>query len=430
MFLEPIRVLSMAEMERIHEGALHVLERVGMRFESTRALAYLRKAGCSVDEQSCVVKFPKRIVQDAVDRMRRAYDNPDRLPARMSVRYAHIRFRKEPHRIHPDFTTSAGGFCVYIWDFQGRRRPATMDDVHRSIHLVNRLTDIDYTGLPVSDQEVPFRLRPVRMAAELAKYTTKFGGVETFRPEDVPYLIEIGSIVKGGLEALKREPILVGYSEAKSPLCLDSNMADIFVEYIERGLPQTLDTMPNGGATAPATAAGTLVVGVAETLGGLVLAYAIDENAVVGVDIIPSYCDMASGLFRYASADRMPLLVARVQMISEYYGCPSGVHGAKTDSCSPRKLPPMPTFSMVSSASVSSLTSIGLRILLMPRKISLSMTSCCGEKVTAFSRCPTTPIPTAPARTGNTVLMVLSMPAWTLTKQLSVLAPCTPLGHP
>src|SRR5208337_3619096 len=83
MILEPIRVLSMAEMERIHEGALHVLERVGMRFESARALAYLRKAGCAVDEQSRVVKFPKRVVQEAVDRMRRAYDNPDRLPARM-----------------------------------------------------------------------------------------------------------------------------------------------------------------------------------------------------------------------------------------------------------------------------------------------------------------------------------------------------------
>ena len=38
-------------------------------------------------------------------------------------------------------------------------------------------------------------------------------------------------------------------------------------------------------------------------------------------------------MFRYASADRIPLLVARVQMISEYYGCPSGVHGGKTDSC-------------------------------------------------------------------------------------------------
>ena len=52
-----------------------------------------------------------------------------------------------------------------------------------------------------------------------------------------------------------------------------------------------------------------------------------------------------------------------------------------------------------------------LEDFLMPRKISLSMTSCCGEKVTAFSRCPTTPIPTAPARTGNTVLMVVDA-AW------------------
>jgi trimethylamine--corrinoid protein Co-methyltransferase len=59
----------------------------------------------------------------------------------------------------------------------------------------------------------------------------------------------------------------------------------------------------------------------------------VNADAVVGVDIIPSYCDMQSGIFRYASADRMPLLVARVQMISEYYGCPSGVHGGKTDSC-------------------------------------------------------------------------------------------------
>ena len=191
----------------------------------------------------------------------------------------------------------------------------------------------EIAGLPVADQETPAQLRPIAMAAELAKYTTKFGGVETFRKQDIGPLVEIGCIVKGSLDALKAEPILVGYSEARSPLCLDRNMAEIFIEYVERGFPQTLDTMPSGGASAPVTAAGTLALGVAETLGGLVLGYAVDENAVVGVDIIPSYCDMQSGIFRYASADRMPLLVARVQMISEYYGCPSGVHGGKTDSC-------------------------------------------------------------------------------------------------
>ena len=332
MLLEPIRVLSAGDMQRIHEASLQVLRRVGMRIESEKALGYLRRAGCAVDRASMTVRFPENVVQGCVDRMRRDYGRTDRIPERMAVRYSHIRFRREPHRIHPDFTTSAGGFCVYLSDLEGRRRPATLDDVRRSISMVNGLPDITYTGLPVSDQETPAALRPVRMAAELAKYTTKLGGVETFRRADIPYLIEIGAVVKGGLEALKREPILVGYGEAKSPLCIDAAMADIFIEYLERGFPQTLDSMPNGGATAPVTAAGTLAVGIAETLGALVLAYAIDEHAVVGVDIIPSCCDMTSGIFRYASADRIPLLVARVQLISEYYGCPSGVHGGKTDS--------------------------------------------------------------------------------------------------
>lgn len=320
-------------MEKIHDAALTILQDVGMKIDSEKALKYLKNFGCTVDESSSVVKFPRKIVQRCVDRMKNDYDNADRIPQKMAVRYSHIRFRKEPVSVHPDFTVSSGGFCVYIFDLKGVRRKATMDDVHRSIHLVNKLDNIDYTGLPVSDQATGFDIRPVKMAGELAKYTTKFGGIETFKKEDIPYLIEIGIIIKGTLEALKREPILVGYAEARSPLCFDKNMAEIFVEYIERGFPQTLDTMPNGGATVPVTAAGNLAVGIAETLGPLVLAYAIDENAVVGVDIIPSYCDMSHGIFRYASAERMPLLVARVQLISDFYGCPSGVHGGKTDSC-------------------------------------------------------------------------------------------------
>lgn len=333
MLQEPIRVLRPDDMERIHQAALSILQDVGMRIDSEAALEHLRRVGCRVYPEHMRVSFPRAVVQGCVDRMRRAYDDPARLPERMAVRYSHVRFRRETHRIHPDFTASAGGFCAFLLDLDGVRRPATLDDVRRSIGMVNGLLDIDYTGLPVSDQGTPAPLRPVAMAGELAKYTTKLGGVETFRKEDIPYLIDIGTVVKGSESALKQEPVLVGYAEARSPLCLDRNMAEVFMEYIARGFPQTLDTMPNGGATVPVTAAGNLAVAIAETLGGLVLAYSVDEDAVVGVDIIPSNADPSCGIFRYASGDRMPLLVARVQMISEYYGCPSGVHGGKTDSC-------------------------------------------------------------------------------------------------
>ena len=116
---------------------------------------------------------------------------------------------------------------------------------------------------------------------------------------------------------------------------MDENMVEIFMEYVRRGFPQTVDTMPSGGATAPVTAAGNLAMAMAETLGPMVLGFAIDPDAVLGVDIVPTNCDMTTGMFRYASAERLPLLAARVQLISEFYGCPSGVHGGKTDSCFP-----------------------------------------------------------------------------------------------
>lgn len=328
---EPIRVLSIEDMERIHQGSLKILERTGLKIDHEKALALLKKTGCNVNDK--IVKFPSKIVQESVDRMKNAYSNQKRIPEKTCQRYSQMRLRSEPHKIHSDFKVNAGGFCCFIHDLNGVRRYANMDDVLRSINLVNNLEYINYTGLPVADQNTPFQIRPVAMAAEIAKRTVKFGGIETFKKEDIPYLIEIGTIIKGSLDALKAEPILTGYGEARSPLCIDNNMLDIFMEYIRRGFPQTLDTMPNGGATAPVTHAGNLALGIAETLGAVVIAHAIDENAIIGVDIIPSVCDMQTGIFRYSSPERWSLLVARIQMITEYYRCTSGVHGLKTDGC-------------------------------------------------------------------------------------------------
>jgi trimethylamine--corrinoid protein Co-methyltransferase len=251
----------------------------------------------------------------------------------MPVRFSHVRFRAAPHQVHQDFTVSAGGFCCFLHDLAGRRRPAARKDVLCAINMVNHLANIDYTGLPVSDQSVPADHRPIVMAATLAKYTHKLGGIETFRKEDVAPMCDIGRIVAGSAEALAAWPVLVGYAEVRSPLCFDRNMVDIFLEYVKRGVPQTVDTMPAGGTTAPVTAAGILALGLAETLAGVVLAYAVRDDAVVGMDVTCSYSDMSSGLYRYAGAERCSLLMARVQMLSEYYGCPAGVHGGKTDSC-------------------------------------------------------------------------------------------------
>jgi trimethylamine:corrinoid methyltransferase-like protein len=186
--IQPLRYLSRAEMDAIHQAALRILERTGMWVDHTRLLDCLRAAGGRVDMDRRVVKFPPAVVEAAVARLRRNFQDPDRWPKRMSVRYSPVRFDAQPLGVHEDFSVSAGGFCCFVGDLEGRRRPATLEDVRQALRLADRLDQITYTGLPCAAQEVPVHVRPVVMAAELAKATRKLGGIETFRPEHVGYI--------------------------------------------------------------------------------------------------------------------------------------------------------------------------------------------------------------------------------------------------
>ena len=330
--MEPLRILTSSQLEQIDTAAQTILERTGVKVDSPEALGYLKRFGCQVDDQTGLVKIPRQLTRQVIAKMRQDYQRPER-PERVPVRFSHVRFRQTEFAVHQDFTVSTGGFCCFINDLGGQRRTANGDDVLCAINMVNHLDQIDYTGLPVSDQTVPADHRPVVMAAKLVKWTKKIGGIETLTKEDVRWVHEIAQIAAGSAEEFRRRPALVGYGEMRTPLCFDRNMAEVFMEYVKLGVPQTVDSMPAGGSTAPVTAAAILALGAAESLAGMVLGYAVRDDAVVGMDITPSYTDMRTGLFKYSGCDRWNLLMARVQLLSEYYGCPAGVHGGKTDSC-------------------------------------------------------------------------------------------------
>ena len=330
-----IAVLSDREIEMIHQASLEILDTVGMKIYHDEARTIFRDFGCRVDENERRVTFPPELVDNSVHKLRDDYLRPERAGLKQAVRYAEVSYYRRDDDLFHDFTCNSGGFVTMVYDLGGKRRPATMDDFYRAMKLVNALDDITYSGVPCSDQQTPHYLRPVKMTAELVKYTKKLGGIEAWTKDDVRYSEEIAIVVRGSRERLLREPCLVGYGEVRSPLALDKNMADIFIEYVRRGFPQSLDTMPAAGTTAPAASAGTLALGLAETLAGLVLGYAIDENAVLSLDFTGSYSDMKSLLFSSASPDRMPLLCGRIQMLRDYYGISSGVHGGKTNACEP-----------------------------------------------------------------------------------------------
>lgn len=327
-----IRILTQEQMQRLHEAALQILERAGMSIGHDGALDYLRQAGCRVDHSRKHVTFGREVTECAIAKMRRDFTLADRQGVEMPVRFSQVHFASAPVRIHHQFTSNAGGFVPHILDLDGRRRLATMQDVRDAIRLIDGLEHIEMMGLPCCAAEVPERDRPVVMAAELIEGTAKIGGIETWDAVDVRALARMAAVIRESEEAARRRPLLVGYAEVRSPLCLDRNMAEVFVESVKLGLPQTIDTMPNAGATAPASGAGCLAQGLAESMSGVVLGYAIDPHAMLGLDITPGYCDMRGGSFPYSGADRLPLVAAANQLITEFYGRPGGCHGGKTDA--------------------------------------------------------------------------------------------------
>ena len=328
-----LRLLDEEEMQRLHDSALTILEEVGLRLDHKEAVELLRARGCELRDGA--VRFPRELVQEAADRMVRDYSLEARSGLKMPVRYTQIYFHTVPPRIHRNFSLNTGGFNPYMIDLDGRYRPSDVNDVRDSLRLADALPNITFTGLPCVANEIPPEERPVRMAAELVKHTKKIGGIEAWTALDVEYITRIAHALAGGEEEFRRHPFLVGYAETRSPLCFDGNMVDVYIHYLRRGVPQSVDTMPAGGTTAPATSAGTLAVGLAETLSALVLGYAVDENACVSIDLCPSLTDMRTMFFPYAGADRLPLLAATVQMLTRFYRRPGGVHGGKTDACSP-----------------------------------------------------------------------------------------------
>ena len=127
---EPIRMLSQDEMEKIHANALRILDELGVWIESDQAMDYLEAGGCRVDRETRIVSFPPDVVNKWVAKMRSDFTTRT-TPEKMSVRYSHVRFRKEPHHIYHDFSVNTGGFCVFIADFDGKKRRANLEDVRK-----------------------------------------------------------------------------------------------------------------------------------------------------------------------------------------------------------------------------------------------------------------------------------------------------------
>ncbi|MFN2220728.1 MAG: trimethylamine methyltransferase family protein [Anaerolineae bacterium] len=288
--IEPIRpaykieFLSNEQLDEMQCATLGILEDVGVRFPSEKALSILADHGAKVDHKSQIVKIPRDLVFKAMSTVPRyfhvgARDPACDLPLQNGTTY---------------FTTDGCG--VETVDLETReRRPSCKADVGRMAHVCDYLSSIAFYWPMVSAQDFG-KTAPLHELDASWNNTVKHVQSETLMGEKpARYAIEMGTVIAGSLEELRRRPIFSLVLCTIAPLVQDKEGIEGALALAEAGIPVAFLAMPTMGTTAPATLAGALVVGDAEIISGTVLLQLACPGAPVSHSIMQGWADPRSG---------------------------------------------------------------------------------------------------------------------------------------
>ncbi len=313
--------LSQRGMERIHDAALDVLDRIGMKdpTPTVRDLALAR--GCRLDLAGRLL-FPRALVEDMLAGARRSF----LLHGQTSEHDIEAR----ANQVH--FAT--GGAAVTMLDSQsGSYRPSTVTDLYDLARLCDRLPNIQWFARPVVATELQdLRELDLNTVYASACGTTKHLGSSITLAEHVPEIVAMLDAMVGRDGAFERRPFLsVHATTVVSPLTFAADSSDVATAAARCGMPILSLTGPQSGATAPAALAGTLVQAVAETLAALIAINLVRPGHPVIAGGWPFVSDLRTGAFTGGSGEQALLSAGMAQMMT-FYDLPSGVAASMTDA--------------------------------------------------------------------------------------------------
>jgi len=305
-----INFLSQDELDAIHNASLEVLENAGIKVMSDKALDILKKAGAKVDYEANHATIPGDLVEEALKRAPKTITCAARNP-----KYDFVLNKQEPH-----FCT--GGTPPFMIDGEtGERRYSTSEDIARCAVIADYLDHVDVVWRMVTATEVPEPMQGiVGMYTCLSNMEKHFGG-GAMSGKEAQYAIEIAAAIVGGMEELKRRPIISAIECPFSPLTYDKGIAEASIEYAKAGVPVVIYTLPMMGATGPATLPGAMVINNAEFLGGLVIQEFASPGAPVVHAIDVSTMDFKTGIM--CGSPEGQLMDIGLAQLAYRYGLPT-----------------------------------------------------------------------------------------------------------
>jgi len=316
-----LRLLSKDEVEAIHAASLEVLEHVGMHSDSHKILEIFREIGAEVDFRKKRIKIPQHLVEEALKKTPKRFIFCGRNPKNDIL--------LENGRVY----FGMGGTPVpYVRDLEtGEFRTSTKKDFQNATKLGDALPNMSFLMGIAGAFDMPKGTEFIHEWEALFTNTSKPIIYSAPSGEYARWVIRMASAIVGGLEELKKRPIMSIYSETASPLSF-TDINDNMIECAKAGIPVTLGPAPIMGASAPATLAGATVVGNAESLAALTLIQAVNPHSPIIYAAWAVVMDPRSGAVVYGAPEHSLTFGVINGQIAEYYNLPSFGLGGATDS--------------------------------------------------------------------------------------------------
>jgi trimethylamine--corrinoid protein Co-methyltransferase len=318
-----LQFLTKDELYEIHLATSEILEEVGVKFLSQKALEILDKAGAHVDFKKETARIPEYLVKEAVKRA----------PSSCTLygRNFNYKLRLGGKRVY----FSMSGWLPYVLDLEsGKCREGNLADVESFFKLGDYLENIHFMDWAVWPRDIPEALVHVYGLFLGFKNTTKPLDGYIYGEKPAEDNIRMASVVAGGEEELRRRPLLLTIENPTSPLQHSKEAIEGLMVYAKYNQPLVIASEAQSGTTAPATLAGLLVQQNAEVLSGIVLAELVNPSTPVLYGTVSTIANMKSGNIALGAMET-GLINAATAQLARYYGLPSRGIGGTTDSMIP-----------------------------------------------------------------------------------------------
>jgi len=308
------QILSDEDLDRIHWGTLHILEKVGVQVDSVACRKLLKDHGCEVDEKTRIAKIPSHLVEEALSKKKTSITLAGRnskFDAKLDMNHSYM--------------TANGNGAVAVEFETGERRPSTKADLAKSSRIIDYLQNIHiHWPMVSSTDQHPSVVHLHDLDASLNN-TEKHVMYETgVTISDAKHLTEMGYVAAGGEKEYRRRPLTSCLQCTYAPLQHDAGVMDASLEFAKSGVPLVFFGMPQPGATGPATLVGSLVVGNAEVLSALTMTQLSTPGAAVIYGMGNAPLDMRTTV-RAGGSPEHAISSAIATELAHWYGMPSCV---------------------------------------------------------------------------------------------------------